>query len=184
MPDYEQAPQQLCQHRLSAGFVRRVVELMHQPPAPVLPEGMEVWPDNDVEEPPAPPEPPVEPEPAPAGITSSNVTPARHGIDARFVVTIQGKPFVKYAGLLEMAHTHGLVTLTANWTYNDAELSLAQAVATFQDGRRFEEAGDATPANCSGKVAVHFRRVALTRAKARVLRDALGIDLVAVEELD
>jgi hypothetical protein len=33
------------------------------------------------------------------------------------------------------------------------------------------------------KVAVHFHRVALTRAKARVLRDALGIDLVAVEEL-
>jgi len=32
-------------------------------------------------------------------------------------------------------------------------------------------------------VAGHFRRVALTRAKARVLRDALGIDLVAVEEL-
>jgi hypothetical protein len=30
---------------------------------------------------------------------------------------------------------------------------------------------------------VHFRRVALTRAKARVLRDALGVDLVAVEEL-
>ena len=28
-----------------------------------------------------------------------------------------------------------------------------------------------------------FRRVALTRAKARALRDALGIDLVAVEEL-
>ena len=96
---------------------------------------------------------------------------------------IQGKPFVKFAGLLQMAHERGLVALTADWTYNDAELSLAHAVATFQDGRRFEESGDATPANTNRKVAVHFRRVALTRAKARVLRDALGVDLVAVEEL-
>ena len=68
-----------------------------------------------------------------------------------------------------MAHERGLVALTAAWTYNDAELSLAHAVATFQDGRRFEESGDATPANTNRKVAVHFRRVALTRAKARVL---------------
>ena len=42
---------------------------------------------------------------------------------------------------------------------------------------------DATPENTNRKVAPHFRRVALTRAKARVLRDALGVDLVAVEEL-
>ena len=99
------------------------------------------------------------------------------------VVLIQGHPFVKFAGLLQMAHERGLVALTADWTYNDGELSLAHAVATFQDGRRFEESGDATPANTNRKVAVHFRRVALTRAKARVLRDALGVDLVAVEEL-
>jgi len=96
---------------------------------------------------------------------------------------IQGRPFVKFAGLLQMAHEKGLVSLTADWTYNDGELSLAHAVATFQDGRSFEESGDATPANTNRKVAPHFRRVALTRAKARVLRDALGIDLVAVEEL-
>ena len=113
-------------------------------------------------------------------------TPAepQQGIPPQHVVMIQGKPFVKFAGLLQMAHERGLATLTADWTYNDPELSLAHAVATFQDGRRFEESGDATPANTNRKVAVHFRRVALTRAKARVLRDALGVDLVAVEELD
>jgi hypothetical protein len=52
-----------------------------------------------------------------------------------------------------------------------------------QDGRLFEESADASPSNVTKKVAVHFRRVALTRAKARCLRDALGVDLVAVEEL-
>jgi hypothetical protein len=58
-----------------------------------------------------------------------------------------------------------------------------RAVAVFPFGR-FEASGDATPDNVTRKMAPHFRRVALTRAKARVLRDdALGVDLVAVEEL-
>ena len=39
------------------------------------------------------------------------------------------------------------------------------------------------PFNVTKKVAPHFRRVALTRALARRLRQALGVDLVAVEEL-
>ena len=104
-------------------------------------------------------------------------------IPAQHVVLIQGHPFVRFSGLLQMAHEHGLVALTADWTYNDGELSLAHAVARFSDGRVFEESGDATPANTNRKVAPHFRRVALTRAKARVLRDALGVDLVAGEEL-
>ena len=86
-------------------------------------------------------------------------------------------------GLLTRAPAHGGVALTGDGISNGAELSLTHAVATFQDGRPFAESGDATPANTNRLVAVHFRRVALTRAKARVLRDALGVDLVAVEEL-
>ena len=95
---------------------------------------------------------------------------------------IQGRAFVKFAGLLQLAHEKGLQSLTASWTHNDAGLSLAHAVAVFPFGR-FEECGDATPDNVTKKVAPHFRRVALTRAKSRALRDALGVDLVAVEEL-
>lgn len=109
--------------------------------------------------------------------------PPVQGIPAQYLVHIQGKLFVLYSGLLQMAHARGLVELTATWTYNDAGLSMAEAVATFSDGRHFRESGDATPDNVTKKVAPHFRRVALTRAKARALRDALRIDLVAVEEL-
>ena len=116
-----------------------------------------------------------------AAIADAPATP--QGIPAQYVIMIQGRPFVRFAGLLQMALERGLVSLTAAWTYNDTELSLAHAVAVFADGRQFEESGDASPANVTKKVAVHFRRVALTRAKARVLRDALGVDLVAVEEL-
>src|SRR5438128_709476 len=123
-----------------------------------------------------------EPQPQPRAVLDD--APAPQGIPPQHVVLIQGKPFVKFSGLLAMAHERGLMALTADWTFNDAELSLAHAVATFQDGRRFEESGDASPANTNRKVAVHFRRVALTRAKARVLRDALGVDLVAGEELE
>ena len=126
---------------------------------------------------PAPvPEQRVAPAPAPQA-------EAPQGVPQQHVVLIQGKPFVRYVGLLQMAPERGLQSLTAAWPDNDAERSLAPAVAPFQDGRRFEESGDATPANTNRKVAVHFRRVALTRAKARVLRDALGVDLGAVEEL-
>lgn len=105
-----------------------------------------------------------------------------HGIDPRHVVQIQGKPFVKFAGLLDLAHQRGLQSLKVDWTFNDAELSLAHAVAVFPFGT-FEESGDATPANVNKKVAPHFRRCALTRAAARVLRDALNCDMVALEEL-
>jgi hypothetical protein len=163
--DFAKAPHHFCKHRLGAAIARRAQELVR-----VKLNGAN---NGQVA---------AAPDPAPAQAEAPHGTP--QGIPPQHVVLIQGKPFVRFAGLLQMAHDRGLVALTAVWTFNDAELSLAHAVATFQDGRRFEESGDASPANVTRLVAVHFRRrVALTRAKARVLRDALGVDLVAVEEL-
>jgi len=104
------------------------------------------------------------------------------GIDPRHMQMIQGKPFVKFAGLLELAHKRGLQSLSVDWTFNDAEWSLAHAVAVFPFGT-FAESGDASPTNVTSKVRPHFRRVALTRAAARALRLALGLDMVACEEL-
>jgi len=160
--DYSRAPDSWCKHRLAHAIAKRAypVAKTKLEAAQTAPRAASL--DPGERKPPA-------------------VWPT--AIEPQHLVTIQGKPFVKFAGLLKMAHERGLQSLTADWTYNDAELSLAHAIATFADGRRFEEAGDATPANTNRKVAVHFRRVALTRAKARVLRDALGVDLVAVEEL-
>ena len=43
--------------------------------------------------------------------------------------------------------------------------------------------GDASPDNVGDKVRPHFARMVLTRAKARVLRDALNIGMCSVEEL-
>lgn len=104
-------------------------------------------------------------------------------IPPQYIQLIQGKPFVRYFGLLAMAHAQGLQKLQASFTYNDAELSLAKAVAVFADGRWFEEAADSTAANAP-RIGLHWRRMSLTRAKARVLRDALNIGICSVEEMD
>jgi hypothetical protein len=152
---------------------------MQQPSAPVVPVPVdpeavpEPWRGNDPEEPAAPPAPVCPALPLPA---------APCGIDPRHIVQIQGKPFVKFAGLLDLAHQRGLQALKVDWTHNSEDLSLAHAVAVFPFGT-FEEWADSTPANVGKKVALHWRRLSLTRAKARTLRDALGVDLVAVEEL-
>jgi len=45
------------------------------------------------------------------------------------------------------------------------------------------ECADATPTNVGAKVKAHFARMALTRAKARGLRDALNIAMCSVEEM-
>jgi len=169
--DFPKAHNGFCKHRLSVAIHKRATALAKQKLAALdgASNGQATPPTAAAEE----------------GRLTLDLDPPEtpQGIPAQHVVLIQGKPFVKFAGLLQMAHERGLVSLTAAWTYNDADLSLAHAVATFQDGRCFEEAGDAAPANTNRKVAVHFRRVALTRAKARALRDALGVELVAVEEL-
>lgn len=113
------------------------------------------------------------PEPAP---------PTGTRIPGHFLQDVQGQRYIKYAGLLQLAHERGLQELRATWTLNAEALSLAHAVATFPFGT-YEECGDSTPE--SGKrVGPHWRRLSLTRAKARCLRDALGIDLCSVEEME
>jgi len=103
---------------------------------------------------------------------------------ARWIKHIHGKEFIQYEGLLALAHEQGLQELAAEFISVTPELALAAAHAYFKDGRKFWDAGDATPTNVHSHVKAHFPRVALTRAKARCLRDALNIGLVAVEEVE
>ncbi len=184
-PDAHKTSDGWCKHVLAVAIYRRAKRMLREPavhttPAAQEPTAVESTITLDLDQAVISAEtaqPVTDPTPAPQPVETRQSVPPQH------LVTIQGKAFVRYVGLLQMAREQGLVSLTADWTYNDGDLSLAHAVATFADGRRFEESGDASPSNCTRMVQVHFRRVALTRAKARVLRDALGIDLVAVEEL-
>ncbi|ETW95408.1 MAG: hypothetical protein ETSY1_30740 [Candidatus Entotheonella factor] len=117
-------------------------------------------------------------ESAPASETSE---PGR--IPSEMTVDIRGKQFVTYTGLLALAQQQGLQSLDVRFIDVQAEMATAIATATFQDGRSFTECGDATPGNVNTNIKPHFARMALTRAKARALRDALNIGMCSVEEL-
>jgi hypothetical protein len=153
--DFVQAPASWCKHRLAHALCKRATTLAQQTTAHL----------ND----PAP----VPPQPRPAPT-----------IPAEFVTTIHGREFVQYIGLLAIAHAQGLSSLKAELLTVTPDLATARATATFADGRTFTEAADATPDNVNAQVRKHFARCALTRAKARALRDALNIATVALEELD
>ena len=101
-----------------------------------------------------------------------------------FIVTLHGKPFVSYTGLLFLAHERGLLSLKAHFISVTPELALAEAEAIFADGKTYGECADSTPQNVGPTVRAHFPRIALTRAKARCLRDALNISVCSVEEME
>ena len=59
-----------CKHQLAVYLCRKVLQLMQQPPAPVVPDLVEPWPDNDIEAPtrtPAPEKAAAADSPAPLG---------------------------------------------------------------------------------------------------------------------
>lgn len=111
------------------------------------------------------------------------LTTASSSIPAHFITQSHGKDFVQYAGLLALAHERGLVNLSAHFISVEGDLALGEATAEFQDGKVFMECADATPGNVNPKVKPHYARMALTRAKARALRDALNISMCSVEEI-
>ncbi len=108
-------------------------------------------------------------------------------LDKRFIVTIQGKEFVIYAGLLDLAHAKGLQNLTVEAiqfpTPENSFQAICKATLESKDGALYIELGDADPKNVHPTIAVHTLRMAATRAKARVLRNFTNIGMTALEEL-
>ncbi|MBM4295776.1 MAG: SWIM zinc finger family protein [Deltaproteobacteria bacterium] len=108
-------------------------------------------------------------------------------LDERFVRNIEGKDFVLYAGLLDLAHQKGLVSLETEILQFPAKennyMAIVKAYAESKVGESFADVGDADPFNCNAKVAKHLLRMASTRAKARCLRDYTNIGMTCLEEL-
>lgn len=109
---------------------------------------------------------------------------------SEFLIQRNGKIFVLYAGLLDLAHERGLrdlrVELVQSPSADNSFVAIAKAIATVKQDDTFaifEEIGDASAANTSKAIAPHIIRMAATRAKARALRDALNIGVTALEEL-
>lgn len=162
-PDVEQAPGKWCKHRIAAALYKRTYTAFRK--------GVE-----DLRETPTPQPPTASPSP-------HERLSRRAELLERYTWHKGETKAIRYIGLLLIAQEEGLVSLSAVWSYNDESLSLATATAKFKDGSVWTDSGDATPNNVSGMVKPHFRRMALTRAKARCLRDALGLEMVADEEL-
>jgi hypothetical protein len=110
----------------------------------------------------------------------------QHGLKKEFTVERDGKTFVLYAGLLDMAHTRGLKAITTTLVQIPNELNgnvaICHATVEIEQGT-FTGIGDAAPTNVNRMMAPHLIRMAETRAKARALRDAVNVGVTAVEEL-
>lgn len=97
------------------------------------------------------------------------------------------KQVVRYEGLLAKAHEDGLRSIATHLVQAPSkannEVGIVRAVVVTGRGS-FEGLGDASPSNVNARVTGHLLRVAETRAKARALRDAVNIGIVALEELE
>lgn len=120
-----------------------------------------------------------------------------------FMVEKNGRRFVLYAGLLDLAHERGLKLINTTLVQIPSELNggvaivhatvvIRVAVDTPGEGglaqrthvdQTFTGLGDAAPDNVSRMMVPHLIRMAETRAKARALRDAVNVGVTAMEEL-
>jgi hypothetical protein len=107
-------------------------------------------------------------------------------VKKEFIVEREGRSFVLYAGLLDLAHERGLRGITTTLVQVPSELNGMTAIvhATVEvEAGTFTGLGDASPGNVTRMMAPHLIRMAETRAKARALRDAVNVGVTAFEEL-
>lgn len=103
-----------------------------------------------------------------------------------WIVERNGRSFVLYAGLLDLAHERGLKAITTSLVQVPVESNRMMAIcfATVETEQgTFTGLGDASPENVSRMMVPHLIRMAETRAKARALRDAVNVGVTAFEEL-
>ena len=157
-----------CKHRLSAGILKRVTQRLAEVDA-----AAQCW-------------QPVDADGTPCYLVAGECPheAAAPALLAPYIVSIHGKPFIKYAGLLALAHQKGLQSLTVRLISILDGCAIVEATATFADGRTFTDIGDATASNVGAQVKPHYIRVASCRAKARALRDGLNVSMCSVEEIE
>jgi hypothetical protein len=108
-------------------------------------------------------------------------------IDPKFIINLRGRDFPTWPGVLDAATRAGLrsikTTVVQIPSAENGGMAVVMARAEFEDGRIYEDVGDASPANCGPQIATAALRMASTRAKGRCLRDALNIGQTMFEEL-
>ena len=104
-----------------------------------------------------------------------------------FITKVEGKEFVKYPGLLDLAHQKQILSIEVDPlqfpTKDNGNVAICKATVVSKMGETFSDLGDANPLNCSAKVAKHLLRMASTRAIARALRSFTNIGMTCLEEI-
>lgn len=104
------------------------------------------------------------------------------------IVQLRQTPYANYAGVLDLATRLGLVSLTVTPIQLPAEenghLAVVEARAEFSDGTVWVDVGDASPRSTSPQMAPAALRLASTRAKGRVLRNACNVTEETLEDAD
>jgi len=104
-------------------------------------------------------------------------------MNKKFVISIQGKQFVKFEGLLDAFHNNGGTSIkTYELKSSTPERPIFKAIVKGKKGT-FTGHGDAENTNVNKMIAPHKYRMAETRAIARALRWYLNIGMCAVEEV-
>jgi hypothetical protein len=108
-------------------------------------------------------------------------------LDPRFIISIDGNDFVKYQGLLDMAHQKGIAQIEVETiqlpSAENGNFAVCKANVVSKSGESFTDIGDASPQSCNSKVVKHLLRIASTRAIARALRSFTNIGMTCLEEL-
>jgi len=107
-------------------------------------------------------------------------------VNEKFMISLQGKSFVTYEGLLDLAHQKNLQSISVELvqvpTKENNMTAICKATAFTEKGT-FTDFGDASPQSVNSKITPHIIRMASTRAKARALRDLTNVGMTAIEEL-
>ena len=85
-------------------------------------------------------------------------------LDERFIITLEGKDFVTYPGLLDLGHQKGILKIEVEPvqlpTKENEHMAVCKATVISKGGESFIDVGDANPANTNSRVAKHLLRMA------------------------
>jgi hypothetical protein len=107
-------------------------------------------------------------------------------IDKKWLVSLSGKDYPLYAGVLDAAHNEGLRGIETQLIQIPSEENGHVAIVkatVLMEGGVYEGIGDASAKNVNPRIANAIIRMAETRAKGRALRDAINCGQTLLEEL-
>ena len=118
--------------------------------------------------------------------TEDHITTHKSKIDPKHIINLKGKEFITHGGLLDIAHSMGLISIMTELIPPIDKTIIFKAVVTMNrkdGGKRFTAHGDANDENVNSQIKIHKIRMAETRAINRALRLATNIGMCSTDEL-